>query len=158
NIGSGTGPFPPHGFLKSGGTYTTIDDPLATAGTAAYGINASGQIVGLYNTGALATHGFLYNPNSGTFTTLDDPLASMGTSTVPAPLPINGPGKIGGTYYHQAPHGFLNSGGNYTTIDDPLGTSTTAYGINDMGQIVGSYVDASNKTHGFLYNPNGGTF
>jgi hypothetical protein len=35
-----------HGFLKSGGTYTTLDDPLATNGTQAFGINASGQMSG----------------------------------------------------------------------------------------------------------------
>ena len=28
-----------HGFLLSGGTYTTLDDPLATNGTTANGIN-----------------------------------------------------------------------------------------------------------------------
>ena len=35
----------------------------------------------------------------------------------------------------------------YTTIDDPLDTgTTTAFGIaiNNMGQIVGQYTDASN--------------
>ena len=32
----------------SGGTYTTLDDPLATNGTFAFGINALGQIVGAY--------------------------------------------------------------------------------------------------------------
>jgi len=29
-----------HGFLLSGGAYTTFNDPLAIRGTAAYGINA----------------------------------------------------------------------------------------------------------------------
>src|SRR5438132_6529268 len=65
------------GFLESGGTYTTLDDPLASAqagGTTARGINASGQIVGQYsnNTG---THGFLLSGANFTWTTLDDPLA-----------------------------------------------------------------------------------
>jgi probable HAF family extracellular repeat protein len=40
---------------------------------------------------------------------------------------------------------------NYTTLDDPSGISTVAQGINATGQIVGSYTDNSNKTHGFLY-------
>ena len=43
----------------------------------------------------------------------------------------------------------------YTTIDDPLGTSV-AFGINDAGQVVGGYSDATNHEHGFLYS--GGTF
>jgi len=41
-----------HGFLETGGTYTTLDDPFAVAGansgTLANGINAKGQIVGTY--------------------------------------------------------------------------------------------------------------
>jgi len=46
------------------------------------------------------------------------------------------------------------TGGTYTTIDDPSATSTQAFGINDMGQIVGSYGNESGS-HGFLYS--GGT-
>src|SRR6516225_9370260 len=57
-------------------TFTTLDDPLAAAsafaGTLAYGINASGQVVGYYtNTTGGGTHGFLYS--GGTYTNFDDP-------------------------------------------------------------------------------------
>jgi probable HAF family extracellular repeat protein len=61
------------GFLYSAGTFTTLDDPVATAGTSASGINAAGQIVGSYTDGT-GTHGFLYS--AGTYPTLDDPMAS----------------------------------------------------------------------------------
>jgi hypothetical protein len=50
---------------------------LATNGTFAFGINASGQIVGAYRD-ASGTHGLLRTSN-GTFTTLNDPLATGGT-------------------------------------------------------------------------------
>jgi probable HAF family extracellular repeat protein len=50
-----------HGFLYSGGAYTTIDDPLGTCGTFAQGINALGQIVGYYLDSAGIQHGFLYS-------------------------------------------------------------------------------------------------
>ena len=41
-------------------------------------------------------------------------------------------------------HGYLYNGGTYTAIDDPLGTNGTyAQGINDAGEIVGYYYDAS---------------
>jgi probable HAF family extracellular repeat protein len=46
-----------HAFLYSGGSYTTIDDPLAN-GTHAFGINNVGQIVGRYFNGS-SEHGFL---------------------------------------------------------------------------------------------------
>jgi len=52
-----------NGFLLSGGTYTTIADPLATQHlTEAFGINDAGQIVGIYVTAPNGDHGFLYNP------------------------------------------------------------------------------------------------
>src|SRR5262249_59859018 len=47
-----------HGFLYSSGTYTTIDDPSATSGTAAFGINDGGDVVGFY-TPSTGQHGFL---------------------------------------------------------------------------------------------------
>ena len=53
-------------------TYTTLNDPSATADTTAFGINASGQIVGsYYYSTALGQEqrGFLYS--GGTYTTFD---------------------------------------------------------------------------------------
>src|SRR5207247_4335638 len=52
-------------------------------------------------------------------------------------------------------HGFVRNpnDGTYTRIDDPLGNRATfANGINDAGQIVGYYRDASGREHGFLYS------
>src|SRR5919204_5126805 len=97
-----------HGFLLSGGSYSTLDDPLAHQYTAAQGINGAGQIVGLYfsNTGLqTGLHGFLYN--KGVYTTLDDPLAADGT----AAAGINDKGDIVGYYGDSAGnvHGFLLS-------------------------------------------------
>ena len=51
------GPTGTHGFLMSGGVFTTIDVPGASA-TAAIGINARGDVVGSY-ADATGTHGFL---------------------------------------------------------------------------------------------------
>ena len=62
-------------------SYTPIDDPLAKApnGTQVLGINASGQLVGIYFSANAGAHGFLYS--GGTYTTVDDPLAvpTLGT-------------------------------------------------------------------------------
>src|SRR5437868_1249610 len=38
----------------------------------------------------------------------------------------------------------------FTTIDGPSASLTRAFGINDAGQIVGEFRDASNRAHGFL--------
>ena len=39
----------------------------------------------------------------------------------------------------------------FTPINFPLATSTTAFGINDTGEIAGYYTDAAGNTHGFVY-------
>ena len=57
-----------HGFLYSGGTYTTIDDPLATGKSSATGINDAGQVVGFYLGNDGHFHGFLYS--GGAYTAL----------------------------------------------------------------------------------------
>jgi probable HAF family extracellular repeat protein len=50
-------------------------------------------------------------------------------------------------------HGFLLDNGTYTTLDVPGSTSTQAWGINDSGEIVGTYADAGGGQHGFLATP-----
>src|SRR5260221_13471569 len=99
-----------HGFLLSGGSYTTLDAPLAQQYTIAQGINGAGQIVGIYfsnHFGHAGLHGFLYN--KGVYTTLDHSLATDGTEAVG----INAKGEIVGFYGDSAGnvHGFLLSGG-----------------------------------------------
>jgi probable HAF family extracellular repeat protein len=44
----------------------------------------------------------------------------------------------------------------YETLDHPDATNTWAHGINDAGQVVGSYRDGSGKYHGYLYS--GGSY
>jgi probable HAF family extracellular repeat protein len=88
-----------------------------------------------------------------TYTPLDDPAGLPGTTQA---YGINTSGQIVGTY-SLGPHkdyGFLYNGGTYTTIVDPASAQETfAEGINDGGQVVGFYLDASGTTrHGFFYN------
>jgi probable HAF family extracellular repeat protein len=89
-----------HGFLYSGGSYTTLDDPLGVNGTVATGINDKGQIVGYYSDNLNDRHGFLYS--GGSYTTLDD-LGVNGTVATG----INDKGDIVGYYQDGHSHGFL---------------------------------------------------
>jgi probable HAF family extracellular repeat protein len=109
------------------------------------------------------SHGFLYS--NGHYTTIDDPLGTEGTFA----SAINDKGQIVGEYVDSngAYHGFLYNKGyygqrDYTTLDDPLASGaqggTSAYGINDKGQIVGGYVDSSGGSHGFLYSNGNGHY
>jgi probable HAF family extracellular repeat protein len=52
--------------------------------------------------------------------------------------------------------GFLYAAGMFTLLDVPGATYTQAFGINNHGQIVGVYGDASTPQQGFLYD--GGVF
>ena len=142
------------GFVYNHGNFVEISDPLALD-TFAYGINDRNQVVGGYETSAGQLHGYLYD--HGTYKPIDDPLAGDVVGTGTTAVSINNKGQTVG-YYTDAnfqSHGFLFSGGHYTTIDDPLGTQTVLFGINDRGQIVGTYLEGS-VWHNFLYSH--GTF
>ena len=66
---------------------------------------------------------------------------------------INSAGDIVGSYGAGCGYGFLDIGGAFTTIADQAAIcnigGTIANGINDSGQIVGYYNDATGQ-HGFL--------
>ncbi len=90
-----------------------------------------------------------------TFTNFDAP---TGSNT--AAYGINGSGQITGYYYDGGWHGFLRSSGGstFTSFDAPGGYgSTFANGINDSGQIVGSYPYGTAGS-GFLRSSDGSTF
>jgi hypothetical protein len=142
-----------HGYLYSGGQFTTINEPNIGPGgsTLAYTVNDSGRLVGAYSDAAGLTHGYLLS--GGQFTTIDDPNAIGVTQAVG----VNANGKIVGFYTDATnnAHGFLRSGGQYTTVDDPNAGAGPNQGtfideINARGQMVGEYVDANNVAHGFL--------
>jgi probable HAF family extracellular repeat protein len=127
-----------HGYLLSGGTFTTMNVPFPTAtGTSPFGINNAGEIVG-YWLDSTTGHGFLLS--SGTYTSFDYPGAAFTIASA-----INSRGDIVGYYSDTSGvyHGFLLSGGTYTSIDEPGATATEANGINDAGEIVGIYCQTS---------------
>jgi len=55
-------------------------------------------------------------------------------------------------------HGFLYSEGTFTTLDVPGSPATSAYAINDDGQVVGGFTrpgepgEAGQPTHAYLYS------
>ena len=146
-----------HGFLYSGGTFTTIDDPNSTTMTSeALGINNSGQIVGAFDLNSPegghqfeGAHAFLYN--AGIFTTLDYPAAGVTHTTASR---INNSSNIVGVYRFNGPgNGFLDAGGAFSTVNVPaaLGCCTHDNGINDAGDIVGQYKATDISPHqGFM--------
>ncbi len=148
-----------HGFLRTGGIYSTVDAPTAlTKGTSttASAINDSGQIVGWYGACDTCTsRGFLFS--GGVFTDIIHPAAGAGGVTIPSG--INNAGQIVGYYIVPSggSHGFLLRGGVFTSFDFPGATNTAAVGINNAGQIVG-YYNNGNSTSAHAFVLNGGSF
>jgi VCBS repeat-containing protein/probable HAF family extracellular repeat protein len=90
-------------------------------------------------------------PTSYTFKTID-----LGTSS--AAYDINNLGQIVGYYRDTTFRAFIYdiSSATYITINDPSGSNgTDGRGINDLGQIVGSYANGITNL-GYLYS--GGTY
>jgi probable HAF family extracellular repeat protein len=128
-------------------TYTTINPPGSTY-TYINGINNRGQVVG-----DSSVYGFIYD--HGSYTIINVP-GTPETLTSGFSGVINDLGQAVGIYYSQISEfyfeGFLYSGGTYSTIDPPGSISSNPGGINDLGQIVGTYEDDNFHWHGFLYS------
>jgi probable HAF family extracellular repeat protein len=84
-----------HGFIYSGGSYTTLDDPSAVGGgTVADGINDAGEIVGYYYDANGNSHIFTYD--NGVYSNVNDPSSNSGGVQSVA---INNAGQIAAVYY-----------------------------------------------------------
>jgi hypothetical protein len=131
-----------HGFLLSGGKFTTIDYPNAQF-TIAFGIGATGDIVGIHGDSAGTLHGFLLR--EGRFTLLDLPGA---TGSLPAMISA---GRIVGGYFNSTgTHGFSLSQGTVRTIDCAGSTFTFLSGVEPQGRMVGGYGTADGNARGAL--------
>jgi probable HAF family extracellular repeat protein len=142
-----------HGFILRGSAYTTINVRPPQSYTAINGINLAGQLAGTYIDRSGGFHAF-FSDKGVAFTTLTPPGSTRSQGGF-----INSQGQVVGTYRSSdmKRHGFLWSGRNFinTMINvpgDDAVLGTVAFGINDLGQIVGDYVDGTppHKRHGFL--------
>lgn len=171
-----------HAFLRSpDGKFTTWIGPDACTGNGSEGcygssasnINALGTVAGGFedNSGNFVDHGLIRRPD-GALTTFDVPGAGtgsyQGTGCPGCALGLNQLGAIAGIYSdaNSVNHGFLRSpDGKFTTFDAP-GAGTSSYqgtgcpsdcptSLNDLGAIMGSYIDTNSVLHGYLRSPNG---
>lgn len=138
-----------HGFILRHGVLTTLDVPFTgSVGTQLDGINNSGIITGVWVDEAFTAHGFVFE--KGNFAHLDYP-GALDTF----PYGINSRGDIVGNWdtdQSTVGHGFVFSRGQIFSIDvpDAVPDGTAATGINEQGQIVGSYIAEDGNSHGFL--------
>lgn len=141
-----------HGFLWTGGTnYTTFDFPGAV-GTFPYGINNAGVIVGTWSDSSGFCHAF--SGTIGNFTTLN----IFGSPQTYANA-INNKGEIVGAWEdaNSIIHGFTDINGTFSSFDFPGSPVVTfPLGVNDLGQIVGSYTPSGQfPTQSFILNSDG---
>jgi hypothetical protein len=163
-----------HGFLRSPeGKFTTFDVPgVGGFGSTPTAINLEGAVVGYYTDAIPEFHAFLRSPN-GTFTTWSGP----GACDNGQPNGCYGSSATNINVFGIAVGGFEDNSGNFvdhglirrrdgtlTTFDVP-GAGTGSYqgsgcpgcarGLNQLGAIAGTYIDANSVQHGFLRSPDG---
>jgi probable HAF family extracellular repeat protein len=158
-----------HAFLYNNGTFQDLGTPGGPYSTGT-DINNAGVVVGYGSTNGGPTTSFLYNNgiktnigavwaygiNNAGQVTGDAGGAFVYSNGVIRPLGISGYGAdindfgqiaIGGN------HAFLYSGGSVQDLGTLGGTSSSAEGLNNAGQVVGSSLTSNNSaSHAFLYS------
>jgi uncharacterized membrane protein len=155
-----------HGFLLRREVYTSLDVPGAAQttgivfefgeglGTAAYGMNEAGAIVGEYASADGVGHGWMRRGRH--FVTIDHPAAAPFPGFGTTAFAVSNDGTVVGRYWAVEPpygHGFLFRNGRFTEVAVPgsggsFGIQTN--GINARGEIVGTYTTPDEVYHGLL--------
>lgn len=144
-----------HGFTFIGGSFATVDfaNPPSVL-TQLLGLNNSNEAAGYWQDAAGNQFAFTWKSGTG-FTGLNSllPPTMMAQATG-----VNNAGLVSGFFVDgTGTHGFLLNGTTETTLNAPLANGfTQALGLNNRGQIVGTYTDAGGAMHGFVYA--GGVF
>jgi len=134
----------PLAFARNSERPLVTIDPDGSVDTRPFGINSSGEVVGLYTTADGKTHGFLLS--EGGYTTIDF-AGALRTNA----LAINDDGQLVGRYdIGTVAHGYLLSDGVFTTIDYPGAAGFTVLtDIDPEGRMAGRYRSSDGKFHGF---------
>ena len=139
-----------HGYVRRNGRFHRVDFPGTTSRPTfnqLLGINGPGIAVGFFNDAKGMSHGYLFDTRTGRFTLIRLPVAA--TSVVPTG--INDHGQVVGFYQvGKITNGFLWGSGHLTVLRYGNHTDTQALGVNNLGVVVGSFVDAGGRTHGFV--------
>jgi probable HAF family extracellular repeat protein len=116
------------------------------------GVNDEGWAVGFYNDSRGNAHGYAYNLESGWF----KPVTVYGATSLTAAA-VNDDSTIAGFYVNGkgVTDGFVKwVNGRVATLAVPGAAMTQAFGINNRGEVVGTYtVGTGNSavTHGFTW-------
>jgi hypothetical protein len=124
--------------------YTDITGPDSQLTTGFFDSN-TGTVGGVYFDSSTTSHAFSYS--NGHF-------VDIVPGTFSFPTAINGRGEIVGAYSAPAGElGFTYLNGKFQTIDPAGSTVVSPVDVNDLGQVVGSYLTSTNTFQGFLAGP-----
>jgi len=150
-----------HAYSLIDGVFSNVDFPSSIFDLAA-SINDRREIVGTFQGADFSIHG--YRLADGAFTAIDDPDApafNAGTPnafTITQASSINNLGDVAGFFIdtNDFGHSFLLSGGVFQPVAVPAGVQGTfVNGLNDSGDVVGTFSDISGVPQGFLRNHRG---
>jgi hypothetical protein len=157
---NGSGRYRGYTYNIKTGKFALVTKPGAPTGgnapsLAAFGINNAGDVVGEYTTSGHTIDGFI-KLAGGAFHTIAVPGAAETVA-----LGVNDNETVVGAYIDGTGsttmiHGFIwRIGGSFITmVDDPNADNVSIInGINNEGDIVGSYEDSHGNTDGFLAFP-----
>lgn len=137
------------GFLWKAGQYSTYTYPEQNDMGCGMGINNNGDIVGHWRDTRGVIRGYVLR--KGRFVSFEFPGAK---ATIPGmgPLGISSSGDVVGQYTTSdgKNSAFLWSNGTFSTLDVPGAAATLGNGINNVGDMVGYYVDSKNANHGWV--------
>jgi len=133
-------------------TFSDVHASKTAVETDTYGVNASGAIAGDYVDSSGNQHAMILKGKK--LTSLDDKNCSSTPGSAGIALfGINSAGSAVGwctLTSSGSPVGLLYAKGKLTEFSVPKATETEATGINDKGDIVGTYFDSAGAQHGFL--------
>lgn len=134
-------------FLYTGGTMMDLGALSGGTSSEAYGINASGHVVGISSVAGSTYHAFLYTG----WAMVD--LGTLGGSMSGA-AGINASDEVVGDAFTASSddHAFLYSGGVMHDLGTLGGPQSNAESINTSGQIVGQSMINNTTGRGFLYS------
>ena len=148
------------GFYSVNGRFFSVNFPTGTPAKPPVdqllGVNDLDVAVGFFTNGSGVNRGYTYNINTRKFSRVQVPRTSgLGPSLTAAG--INNFGDVAGFYNKTSSQvdAFLKlHSGRFITIAFPGASMTQAFGVNDAGEVVGTYTTGSGNsavTHGFTW-------
>jgi hypothetical protein len=128
--------------------FTSFDISGATSYFVA-GINDEGLVAGSWTTADGAAIGFIRAPDGRVSTPVVHPDGNTRTTVLRA---VNDDGEIAGFYGANVSNGFLLTEEKFRTVDFPGAVATALRGINNLGDVSGTYsvVDFDADEFGFI--------